>query len=140
MMDVSAQPKRMSLGMVALMLGGIAAILLIGYLGLRPAGESRVRAAADAAAYELERTPVNGLGLYIFDIQEALSVGARDSRGRSYASSLKVTSAGEDARGDLYEITNSRGGHPVCLAVRVEINLSSDAPAFPSTQVTDGRC
>jgi hypothetical protein len=140
MTDVSAQPKRMSRGAVAMLLSGIAASLFIGYLGLRPAGESKVRAAADAAAYELERTPVSGLGLYIFDIQEALSVGARDSRGRSYASSLKVTSAGEDARGDLYEITNSRGDHPVCLAVRVDINLSGTAPAFPTTEVTDGRC
>jgi hypothetical protein len=127
-------------GTVVVMLLGIACALSVGYLGLRPAGESKVRAAADAAAYELERTPVHGLGLYIFDVQEALSVGARDSRGRSYASSLKVTSAGADNRGDLYEITNSRGDHPVCLAVRVEINLSDTAPAFPTTEVTDGRC
>ncbi|MGI8333253.1 hypothetical protein ACRYCC_25150 [Actinomadura scrupuli] len=101
--------------------------------------QSDVHGAADAAAYELERTPVKGLGLYSFDIQRALAQGTRGRRG-SLASELRVESAGADSRGDLYQITNSDGDHPVCLAVRVDIALGDAGPSFPTTSVTDGRC
>jgi hypothetical protein len=102
--------------------------------------QNQVRAAADSAAYELDRTPVKGLGVYNFDVEQALSVGARDDRGRSYASSLKVRSLGTDSRGDLYEITNSHGDYPVCLAVSVDLHTLGDDPVFPTTDVSDGHC
>jgi hypothetical protein len=124
---------------ICVIVGLLAVLPVLIYQALTP-DEDDVRAAADAAAYELERTPVKGLGIYIFDVQEALSVGARDGRGRSYASRLRVRDAGSDSRGDLYEITNSGGDHPVCLILQVEVDLFSDAPAFPTATVTDGRC
>jgi hypothetical protein len=101
---------------------------------------SEVRAAADNAAYELDRTPVRGLGVYDFDIDRALVMGNPGGRYGSIANELKVTSKGRDSRGDLYEITNLDGDNAVCLAVKVDINLLSDQPAFPTTSVTDGHC
>lgn len=103
---------------------------------------SDVHGAADSAAYELERTPIKGLGVNLFDVQQALSVGTRGrgARGSGLASQLRVTSDGEDSRGDLFEVTNSDGDHPVCLAVKVDVDLGSLAPSFPSTSVTDGPC
>ena len=101
--------------------------------------QSDVHGAADAAAYELERTPVKGLGIYSFDIERALAEGTRGRRG-SLASELRVKSAGKDSRGDLYEVTNSDGDHPVCLAVKVDIHLGDSGPSFPATSVTDGLC
>ena len=126
----------------------VGTCLIIGLLAMTPVfvkcaitpGRESVRAAADGAAYELERTPVKGLGLYIFDIDKALTVAARDSRGRSYAGELRVTDAGEDSRGDLYQVTNSDGDYPVCIGVKVDVNLLSDAPTFPTVTVTDGPC
>jgi hypothetical protein len=101
-------------------------------------GRADVRAAADATAYELERTPVKGLGVYIFDVQRALAEATRGSRG--FGPRLKVTDAGRDDRGDLYEITNSDGDYPVCLAVKVDVDLTSSTPTFPTTAVSDGPC
>jgi hypothetical protein len=51
-----------------------------------------------------------------------------------------VDSAGEDSRGDLYEITTEHGHHPVCLAVKLDVRLGDADPSFPTTEVTDGRC
>lgn len=141
------ESKRVGSG-VLLWTGGIILLLvmlpfLLGH-AFRP-GQSEVRGAADAAAYELERTPVKGLGLTIFDIQQALEAGTRGTsctRGgcSSLASELRAKDAGKDSRGDLYEITNSGGDHPVCLAVKVDIDLLDSAPSFPTTSVTDGPC
>lgn len=103
--------------------------------------QGSVRAAADGAAYDLERKPVDGLIVSIFDVQDAVAHNARDSRGRSYASELKVTDKGHDSRGDLYEVTNSGGDYPVCLIVNVDdSDLISDTPTYPTTSVTDGHC
>jgi hypothetical protein len=108
---------------------------------VRAVDRADVHGAADATAYELERTPVKGLGLTIFDVEEALTAGTRGGRRYgSLASRLKVTSAAQDSRGDLYEITTSGGDHPVCLAVKVDIDLTSSAPSFPTTEVVDGHC
>jgi hypothetical protein len=126
--------------------GGLAAVAIIAsvtvvvvvaialYRAFTP-GAADVRNAAQEAAYELRRTPVHGLGIYLFDVQEALAHGAPRT-----ASRLQVSSAGHDTRGDLYEITNNRGDHPVCLAVLVDIDLFSDKPSFPTAEVSDGRC
>ncbi|WP_203919758.1 hypothetical protein [Rugosimonospora africana] len=127
------------------MIGGLIILVVLalgGYLAYRATipGQDKVRDAADSAADELERTPVKGLGINIFDVDQALSASARDSRGRSYASELRVKSVGTDSRGDLYEITNSHGDHPVCLVVSVDVDLLSDDPAFPTTEVSDGHC
>lgn len=103
-----------------------------------------VRAAVTATARELERTPVHGLGITSFDVEEAMAAanpgGGGKFGGRNVAAELRITSAGSDDRGDLYEITNSDGEHPVCLAVRLDVNLGSSSPSYPSTSVTDGRC
>jgi hypothetical protein len=45
-----------------------------------------------------------------------------------------------DTSGCDLRVTVSHGEHPVWLAVRVDIDLLDSAPAFPSTEVTDGRC
>jgi len=121
----------------------MAAALSLGLLliyRINTLDQDQVRSAADAAAHELERTPVRGLGISIFDVERALAVGARDERGHRLASRLKVEPAGEDSRGDLYEITNSNGDHPVCLIVRADVQLASDTPTFPITSLIDGRC
>lgn len=122
---------------------GAASITIILLLQLREPSRLAVRDAADSTAYELERTPVRGLGITIFDVEQALDAGTRGTGSRyggSIASRLKVRSAGEDSRGDLYEFTTSRGHHAVCLAVKVDIDLIDQTPSFPTTDVTDGRC
>jgi hypothetical protein len=126
---------------IAVACAGIIVVLLL--LQLREPSQLAVRDAADSTAYELERTPVRGLGITVFDVEEALDAGTRGTGSRyggSIASRLRVRSAGEDSRGDLYEITTSRGHHPVCLAVKVDIDLTDRTPSFPITDVTDGRC
>ncbi len=102
--------------------------------------EDMVWGAADGAARELERTPVQGLGIYNFDVNQAVADAARGSSGRSYAGQLKVTDKGTDSRGDLYEITNSDGDHPVCLIVNVDLDPFSSGPTFPTASVEDGHC
>ncbi|MEE6261126.1 hypothetical protein [Plantactinospora sonchi] len=104
---------------------------------------SGVRAAVDATAQELEQTPVQGLGLSVFDIEEAATTANRGGGGkfaRNAAADLRVKSAGEDSRGDLYEFTNSDGDHPICLAVRVDPDPGDQNPSFPRTSVSDGPC
>ncbi len=98
-----------------------------------------VRAAADATARELERTPVRGLGIYIFDVEQALADATQSRRG-NMSDEVKVTDKGHDSRGDLYEFTTDDGDHPVCLAVQIAIDLTGNQPAFPTTDVTDGPC
>ncbi len=120
-----------------LLVAGAALIILLVYQAETP-GREDVRAYADDAAYQLERTPVPGLGLDAWDVQRALADGTRDNRGRS-AMGLRVNDAGTDSRGELFEITNRRGQYPVCLVV----NLPSAAgaqPVFPTVEVTDGPC
>jgi hypothetical protein len=116
------------------------AVLIIGVLVYRANTPSDidVRSAADSAAYELERTPVPGLGVTTYDVQRALADGTRDSRGRS-ATGIKVRDAGSDSRGELFEITNRKGQHPVCLVVSLPDVLGAD-PAFPVATVDDGPC
>jgi hypothetical protein len=118
---------------------GIVAILLIARCGMTTR-QSDVTAAAEATAYELERTPVKGLGITIFDVENALAHGARDYRGRSTAGSIRVTDAGSDQRGDLYEFTNDDGDYPVCLSVRLDVDLGDDDPSFPDVDVEEGHC
>jgi hypothetical protein len=120
---------------VAIPLAVVAALLsVVVYRAVTP-DAAAVRAAADAAAVELRGTPVHGLGIYLLDVQDALHRGAGGTAGR-----LRLAGAGQDERGDLYEITNNRGDHPVCLAVLVDINLFTDAPSFPTVAVSDGAC
>lgn len=109
----------------------------------RPDGPD-VRAAVDATAVELRRTPVDGLTVDVSDVRAA-ATRANPASGtgkfaRDIASELRIESAGEGSRGDLFEITNSVGEHPVCLAVKVDGNLGSPDPVFPSASVTDGPC
>jgi hypothetical protein len=124
---------------VCVVIGLIASIPFITNYVLTP-GQDAVRATADGAAYDLERKPVTGLIVSPFDVDEAVAHNARDARGRSYASELKVTDRGHDSRGDLYEITNSDGEHPVCLAVDAHVDVFSDTPSYPTATVTDGPC
>ena len=116
------------------------AVLFIGVLVYRAntPSDSDVRSAADAAAYELARTPVPGLGITAYDVKKALADGTRDSRGRS-ATGIKVRDAGSDSRGDLFEITNRKGQHPVCLVVSLPDVLGAD-PVYPTATVDDGPC
>ncbi|WP_426510400.1 hypothetical protein ACPPVO_06795 [Dactylosporangium sp. McL0621] len=133
-MDQQTRPRPGPAG-IAIAGAGIALICVIAYCGMIP-DQADVTSAARATAYELERTPVQGLGINIFDVQQALSMGAR--RG---ASNIKVRDAGRDAdKNDLYEFTNSRGDYPVCMTVHLDIDLLDDSPSFPSATVEQGRC
>ncbi|WP_433057046.1 hypothetical protein [Dactylosporangium sp. CS-033363] len=114
---------------------GVALICVIAWRGMTP-DQRDVTAAAQNAAYELERTPVHGLGLNIFDVQEALAHGA----GRG-AYNIRVRDAGRDSeKRDLYEFTNRNDDYPVCMTVEVDIDLLDDAPSFPSVSVEEGAC
>lgn len=139
-----AEPDHRRARLLAVIGGIILLVIVLPFLLDRAftPDRSEVRGAAESAAYELERTPVKGLGVYLFDVEKALSVGTRGDgwRGGSLASELRVTSDGEDSRGDLYMITNSDGDYPVCLAVKVDVGLGGLSPSFPSTLVTDGPC
>lgn len=100
-----------------------------------------VRTAADNAAYELERTPVKGLGINGFDVHDALWHGNQGGR-TNIADALRVDDKGSDSRGDLYEISDTDGDNPVCLIVNAHVNLmdDNDQPTFPDVDVQDGRC
>ena len=76
---------------------GAAVVLIIGLLIYRASapGEIQVRTAADAAAQQLERTPVSGVNVTADDVAKALADGTRDSRGRS-ATGINVRAAGSD--------------------------------------------
>lgn len=117
----------------------IVSVILIARCSLTPR-QSDVTAAAEATAYELKRTPVKGLGITIFDVDQALAAGARDSSGRSMAGSIRVTDKGRDDRGDLYEFTDDDGDYPVCMSIRLDIDLLDDTPSFPDVDVEQGRC
>lgn len=116
---------------------------LVLYANSGPDGPD-VRGAVDATAVELRRTPVDGLAVDASDVREAAArANPADGTGkfaRDIASELRIESAGEDSRGDLFEIADSDGEHPVCLAVKVDGNLGSPDPVFPNTSVTDGPC
>lgn len=122
---------------------GIAVVVAIGcygyYRSTTPDAD-RVRTAADNAAYELERTPIRGLGVYSYDVREALYQGNRGGRYGNVASYLQVEDVGRSGDTRYFEITNDDGDNPVCLAVTVTIHLLDSAPSFPGTSVTDGRC
>ncbi|MFB9235604.1 hypothetical protein ACFFWC_08635 [Plantactinospora siamensis] len=119
----------------------IAAVLVIGGLAYHRSttpDAGQVRTAVDNAAYQLERTPVTGLGSY--DVTEALYQGNRGGRSGNVAAYLTVTDVGRSGDTRYFEITNHGGDHPVCLAVTVSVQLLDAGPTFPRTSVTDGRC
>lgn len=136
----AAPARRGKLPAVVVIIAAIVAIIAAAAI---PQGchaqQSDVRTVADETAYEVERTPVRGLGLSVFDVQDAMSAATRDSRSLA-THDVRVDYLGQDDRGELYEFTNSRGGNPVCMVVNVDIDLSSSAPAFPTTEVSDGKC
>jgi hypothetical protein len=126
------------------LVGGLAAIAVVPLLSWAASRPDRadVYAAASNAAYELRRTPVDGLIVSIFDVEDAVRAG-NQSGGRfnnSVVSDLKVRSAGRDSRGDLYELTRDDGRYPVCLIVAFDPDLTSTAPPFPSVSIDDGPC
>lgn len=127
--------------------GGLLALAVVVPLAMqssRPDQDDVYRAAANAAD-ELRSTPVDGLGAYGYDVSRALAAGNPPSDvgkfGSSVASELDVRPAGEDARGDLYEITRDDGAYPVCLVVvEYDSGLSRLEPLPPSASVDEGPC
>ncbi|MGI5146901.1 hypothetical protein ACQEVC_11045 [Plantactinospora sp. CA-294935] len=119
-------------------LASIVAVLVIS--GSSDLDRSEVYSAARNTAYELERTPVHGL---VVDVHRAASAGNPGGSGkysRNILSELRIEDVGKDSRGDLYEFTNADGDHPVCLAVRLDLNFSDRSPSFPTVTVTEGAC
>ncbi|MEE6305242.1 hypothetical protein V1634_00130 [Plantactinospora veratri] len=134
--------RRLGRGLLIGLLAVLPIVLVLIWASSGP-DESDVYTAAQNTAYELERTPVQGLGLTVFDVQEAATAGNRGSGGRysrSVLSKMRVESAGEDSRGDLYEFTDDYGDHAVCLALQVEIDLTDQSPSFPTVTVSRGAC
>lgn len=137
--------SRKRLPAIALVVCTLAATVRIAFLILDQVSgpdQNTVHAVTQAAAAQLERTPIQGLGLTIIDIQQAIDDNARDDLGHGYASQLTVTDVGHTLQADLYEITNSHGRNPVCLTVTITINpyTLGTQPQYPTTEVTDGHC
>lgn len=108
---------------------GVALTVFIVVIATRDPSSADVTGAARATADELEKTPVRGLGIDVFDVRQAMKE-ANPGSGRlntSVADKLQVESAGEDSDGDgLYEITTSKGRHPVCLTVSTDDDSFGD--------------
>ncbi|MFY1673832.1 hypothetical protein ACN27G_28400 [Plantactinospora sp. WMMB334] len=135
--------RRLGAGLVGLL---VAAVMIGIFLSVanRDYDESEVYAVADNAEYELERTPVQGLGVTVFDVEKAISVGNRGDGGRfprDVWAKVRLRDAGRDPRGaDRYELTNSDGDHPVCLVVWFDRDLSDESAQFASVSVERGAC
>ncbi|MEO3928371.1 hypothetical protein ABGB07_31530 [Micromonosporaceae bacterium B7E4] len=132
--------RRMPRPVVFALLGLASIVAVVVIYQSSDLDRSGVYSAARNTAYELERTPVHGL---VVDVHAAASAGNRGGAGkfaRNILSELRIENAGEDSRGDLYEFTNADGDHPVCLAVRLELNVSDQSPSFPTVTVTEGAC
>jgi hypothetical protein len=118
----------------------LAALLWVSHLASVP-DRSDVRLAAWNAATELERTPVNGLGVNGFDVQRAL-IRANPGQGRSgsIVTALLVRYAGMSGDTSYFEITNTDHEYPACLVVTISIDLLDSQPSFPDARVEDGPC
>jgi hypothetical protein len=126
------------------MVAACAIVVIIGiavYACNRKPDRSTVRSAAYATADELERTPIRGLGIYSYDVADALDRATRgwSSRYRtSLASVIKVTDQGSDSRGSLFELADEDGGNAVCLIANWEV--LGERPVFPSVTVDEAPC
>ncbi|WP_422772749.1 hypothetical protein ACN28C_07075 [Plantactinospora sp. WMMC1484] len=139
------QSRRRLLGtrIVGLLVAAVMVGIILSAVN-RDYDESEVYAVANNAAYELERTPVQGLGVTVFDVEKAVSVGNRGDGGRfprDVWAKVRLRDAGSDPRGaDRYELTNSDGDHPVCMVVWFDRDLSDESAQFASVSVERGAC
>ncbi|WP_213451765.1 hypothetical protein [Rhizomonospora bruguierae] len=129
---------------VAIVAGLIAAavIIVVAIMANRP-DRGDVRAAAVATAEELERTPVEGNAVHIFDVEKAAERATRGTGTGKFAAvgggRFRIDFRGSDERGDRYEMSHD-GRDPFCIVVKFTHNLSNPGPGYPAATVEDGAC